>query len=51
MQNVVKAFYKRLHSNTHNYCKLLISELSVPDIPGDPRRCLKLTRCRDLLID
>jgi hypothetical protein len=43
VQNVDNVFYKRLHSNVHNHCKLLISELSVTTIPGDLRKYLKLT--------
>lgn len=48
---VAEIFYKRLHSNLHNHSNTPISELSVPTIPGDPRKRLKRTWCRDLLND
>jgi hypothetical protein len=43
VKNVATIFYKCMHSNLHNHRNPLISELSVPTIPGDPRRRLKRT--------
>ncbi|VVC34981.1 Reverse transcriptase domain [Cinara cedri] len=50
VQNVAKTFYKRTHSKFHSHRNPLITELSINTIPGDPRRRLKRTWCRDLLI-
>ncbi|VVC34843.1 Endonuclease/exonuclease/phosphatase,Reverse transcriptase domain [Cinara cedri] len=50
VQNVAKTFYKRTHSKFHSHRNPLITELSTNTIPGDPRRRLKRTWCRDLLI-
>lgn len=49
VQNVAKTLYKRTHSKFHSHRNPLISELSTNTIPGDPRRRLKRTWCRDLL--
>ncbi|KAF0760718.1 Uncharacterized protein FWK35_00010453 [Aphis craccivora] len=43
VKNVAKIFYKRMHSNLRDHRNPLISDLSVPTIPGDPRRRLKRT--------
>ncbi|KAF0763695.1 zinc finger MYM-type protein 6-like [Aphis craccivora] len=51
IQNVVKIFYKRLHSNLSNHQNPLIPDLSTRTIPGDPRRRLKRKLCSDLLED
>jgi hypothetical protein len=51
VKNVAKTFYKRMHSNLQNHRNLLISKLSSPTIPGDPRRRLKQTLFRDLFLD
>jgi len=40
-----------MHTNLHNHRNPLISELSIPIIPGDLRRRLKRTWCRDLFLD
>jgi len=50
VQNVAKTFYKRTHSKFHSHHNPLIFQLSTNAIPGDPRRRLKRTWCRDLLI-
>jgi len=36
VKNFAKIFYKRMHFNLYKHRNPLISELSIPTIPGDP---------------
>ncbi|KAF0763556.1 putative RNA-directed DNA polymerase [Aphis craccivora] len=49
LQNVAKTFYKHLNCNFYNHCNPLISDISVHNIPDNPKRQLKRKWFHDLL--